>query len=197
LGNAAWSHRSVLAIAAGVLALGMAVGVLQSLRIEHQLPIVDVIGAGSREYIDLLVARHDDDAAIEQLQLQARLLPYDAPTFEQLGNLLNRQNRLDEARLAYESVLRIRPDSAEAYYYIGDMDLKAGRPFVAAKAFQEAIRFRPDFPAALNSLGVAFAYQGKLREAEENFARAVELRPDYAEARTNLETARKQLKSAP
>lgn len=191
------NSKVLLALTAAAIAAAMGVGIVQSLRVEDRLPMMDLLGAGPETYIDLLLARHDYDAAIEQLQMQTRLLPFVSTAFEQLGNVLSQQNRPEEARAAYEGLLRLRPDSAEAWYYLGNLDLNTGQPRTAAQSLREAIRRNPDFPAALNALGVALVHQGKLAEAEASFARAVELQPDYAEARNNLETARRQLQSTP
>lgn len=187
--------RVFLAVAGGLVALGLAAGIVQSFRVERRLPAVDLLAAGATRYIDYLVAHQDYDGAIEQLHLQTRLQPYDAANYEDLGALLGSQKRPEDARAQFQTLVDLRPDYAEGYNLLGSTYLETNELEMAQKCFLRAIELKPEFPLALNNLGMTVAQSGKLDLAEACFEKAVRLAPDYGEARANLEWAREQLRA--
>jgi Flp pilus assembly protein TadD len=189
--------RSLCAIGMVVFGLTFVAGIVESLRVERRLPVIDLIVSGPEDHIQALVVRKNYNAAIEQLQMQARLQPSDPATFEHLGNLLGTQARPREARTQFLQLLRLRPDYAEGYDYLGATYLNTGELTLAARCFEQAIRLKPELPLAHNNLGVAKARQGDVFEAEKCFAKAVELSPNYENARINLDNARKTLRQNP
>lgn len=172
-------------------------GLAQSFRVDHKPPSIDLFENGSREYINDLLANRDYGGAIRQLELQARLIPFEPSSYEHLGNILGSQGRTLEARAQFKKLIELRPNYAEAYRYLGSTYLQTGQPGLAAANFEKAIRLKPDFPIAINNLGLAMAEQGNLIKAEQCFAKAVELAPDYENARQNLERARRELGTRP
>jgi tetratricopeptide (TPR) repeat protein len=189
--------RLLCGMGATLFSLALAAGVVQSLRSDRRLPAVDLFASGAKTWIDRLISRQDYRNAIGQLELQTRLLPFDAPTREELGILLGNQSRPREARAQFEELVRLRPHEADGYYYVGSTYLDTNQPALAIPWFQQAVGLKPDFPLAHNQLGLALASIGKLHDAELCFARAVELSPDDADARSNLERARRELGGSP
>lgn len=183
----------------GVLAFGLTfvAGIVEAVRVERRMPMIDLIVSGPEDHIEALVVRKDYNRAIEQLQMQAKLQPSDPATHEHLGNLLGTQSRPKEARTQFLHLLRLRPDYAEGYEYLGSTYLSTGELTLAARCFEQAIRLKPELALAHNNLGVARARLGDVATAERCFARAVELSPNYENARINLENARKQLRRHP
>jgi tetratricopeptide (TPR) repeat protein len=187
------SSRLLFAVAVGLFFVVMVAGTVQSVRVERGLPGIDLLASGSNQNVRRLLDEKDYDGAIEQLQMQSRLLPSDAATFEYLGSLLGSQSRPEEARAQFQELLRLRPDYAEGYNLLGSTYFDTRDFEMAASCFLKAIELRPKFPQAINNLGKALAQMGKLERAAECFARALELSPDFEEAKVNLDWTRRQL----
>ena len=114
-----------------------------------------------------------------------------------LGLVLARQGRLEEATTHYYEALRIKPDFAEAHNNLGLRLAKQGRLEEAIKHFSEAVRIKPDYADAHNSFGVALAKQGRFEEAINHFSEAVRIEPDYARAQNNLRRATRHIGNSP
>lgn len=186
--------RVLFAIGIALFASAIIAGIVQSLRVEHTLPTIDLYAAGSKRDSSRLVARQEYDRAIEQLELQSRIMPYDAGTCEDLGNLLGAQGRPEAARVQFQMLVQLRPDYAEAYNSLGATYIDTGQPDQAASYFAAALELKPEFPLAFNNLGVAMVQLGELEQAAKCFAAAVQLSPDYPEAQANLDRARQELR---
>jgi tetratricopeptide (TPR) repeat protein len=184
------------AVGVGLFGVTLVAGVVQSLRIDGRLPAIDLILTGSKAYIDGLHARKNDKGAIEQLQMQSRLVPPDAETHELLGKLLGDQGRPEEARIHFQALVQMRPGDARAHWFLGAAYLDMKEPDLAARSFVEAIRLNPEYPQAFYSLGLASAQLGDLAEAEKCFVKVVELAPDFRDAKTKLRQVREALQAA-
>ena len=186
--------RLLYAIGVGIFGVALVAGVIQSLRSDGRMPAVDLLANGSSAHINLLLARKDYKGAIEQLELQARIVPYDADNREHLGKLLGSQGRPEEARVHFQELVRLRPGDAGAHFLLGSTYIDMNQPALAGRCFAEAIRLNPQLAKAYNGLGVASAQLGELTEAEKCFAKAVELAPNSVEAQINLDKAREKLR---
>src|SRR5262249_3926159 len=150
------------------------------------------------------------------LQASLRLQPDRAETRNNLGFILARQGRLEEAAASIHEALRLRPGYAEAHNNLGLVLAAQGKPNEAAFCFQKALELRPEYADARNNLanlfqkpeppanvesadlqtqeearahnlqGIAAAQEGRLEEAASSFQQALRLRPDYAQAHNNL-----------
>ena len=103
-----------------------------------------------------------------------------------LGTVLDKQGRLDEAVACMREAVRLRPDFPEAHNKLGSVFQKQRRSDEAAACCREALRLRQNYPEAHHNLGTALKSQGRLDEAVACFRAALRLRPDYAEAHNNL-----------
>ena len=184
--------RLIYAIGVGLFGVALVAGVVQSLRVDKRLPAIDLLSNGSEAYINRLRAREDYDGVIEQLEMQARILPYDADTHERLGKLLGTQGRPEEARAHFQELVRLKP-SDEAYCLLGLTYLNTNEPASAARCFTEAIRLSPKSLKGFTGLGLASAQLGELAEAEKCFAKAIELAPNSQEAQHYLDKVRQEL----
>ncbi|MFC1813271.1 tetratricopeptide repeat protein [Thermodesulfobacteriota bacterium] len=110
-----------------------------------------------------------------------------------LGAILDKQGRIDEAIRRYYESLRIRPDYETAHYNIGNILIKQGHIEEAIGHYLAALRIEPDYADAHNNLGIALSNQGRLDEAIGHYLEALLINPDYADAHNNLGNAlRKQ-----
>ncbi len=189
--------RLAYAVGVGLFGVALAAGIVESLRVEGRLPAIDQVLNGPKASIDRLRARRDYDGAIDQLEMQARILPDDAGTHEELAKLLDKRGRPEEAQVHFHELVRLRPDDAQAYYFLGFTYLETNQPHLAKGCFSEAIHLKPRYAEAYNGLGTAWGHLGEMAQAEECFAKAVELAPDFGDAKNNLEKTRALIKSGP
>jgi len=103
-----------------------------------------------------------------------------------LGAVLARQGKTQEAVAHYVEALRIRPYLAEAHNNLGIALAGQGKTQEAFAHFAEALRIKPDYARAHYNLGGFLANHGKTQEAIAQFAEALRIRPDYAEAHNSL-----------
>jgi protein O-GlcNAc transferase len=188
------TERLVYTLGAGLFFTVLIAGVVESLRVERQLPAVDLFGHGAQRYIDNLVEHKDVDGAIEQLVMRTRMSPFEADTYEQLGGLWAIKGDPQMARAQFEQLVRLRPRYARGYELLGSTFLETQEPKSAAAYFERAIEFDPESASSYNGMGIALASLGHLPEAEKRFAKAVELQPNLGGAKINLERVRSELK---
>ncbi len=110
-----------------------------------------------------------------------------------LGNLLVKQGKHDEALAHYMEALKVRADFdisrfnlAMTYYNMGVAEADMGKTEEAKTHYEEAIRARPNSEKPYNNLGRLLALEGKVQDAVHCWIKAVEIKPDYAGAHYNL-----------
>jgi tetratricopeptide (TPR) repeat protein len=106
-----------------------------------------------------------------------------------IGLVLDRQGKTQEAIAHYAEALRIKPDFVRAHNNLGLVLAGQGKTQEAVAHYAEALRIKPDYAQAHNNLGVVLAGQGKTQEAVAHYAEALRIKPDYAEAHNNLGNA--------
>jgi tetratricopeptide (TPR) repeat protein len=103
-----------------------------------------------------------------------------------LGALLDRSGRVDEAYRHYALALEVKPDLAGGWNNLGVAAERMGRSDEALRHFATALRLDPDHvDANMNRANILFA-MGRVEEAADGYRRVVALRPDHAAARNNL-----------
>jgi len=103
-----------------------------------------------------------------------------------LGSLISKQGKHQEAIAHFSESLRIRPDMEMTHYNMGVELATLGQVDEAIEHYEEALKLRPDFDRALNNLGSLLAQKGRIEDAVHYWTRAVEIKPDYIGARCNL-----------
>ena len=103
-----------------------------------------------------------------------------------LGNLLSKQGRLDEAVAAYRQAIGIKPDYADAHSNLGAALAAQGRLDEAVAAYRRAIGIKPDYAQAYSNLGIALTWRGKLDDAAAAYRRAIEIKPSFSKAFSGL-----------
>ena len=107
----------------------------------------------------------------------------------QLGNILVRSGRAQEAIAEYEAALRLRPDIAEPHvsHGVALIQSDASRIPEAIEEFETALRINPRFTEAHVDLGNALLYvPGRTPGAIAEFEAALRLEPDLASAHNGL-----------
>jgi tetratricopeptide (TPR) repeat protein len=106
-----------------------------------------------------------------------------------LGHLLYRQGKVDQAMVHFKESLRIRPNYYLALNNLGVAFYSKGRLDQASHYYKEALRSKPDFPAAQCNLGSVLAEEGQSDQAIVHCRKALLLKPDFADAHNNLGNA--------
>ena len=98
--------------------------------------------------IGSLYDEQDPPAAETHYRRALELRPNFVPAWVRLGNLLQNQNRVDEAEACYERALSFAPEDHEAHYNRGVLRQQQGRLKEALACFDRAIASQPDFALA-------------------------------------------------
>ena len=104
----------------------------------------------------------------------------------ELGILLSKTKREDEALVQYRKALELNPDFVEAHNNVGLLLSEIGRPDEALAHYQKALELSPNLAKAHNNLGLLLAKMRRPDEALAHYQKALELNPDSAETENNL-----------
>lgn len=131
--------------------------------------------------------------AIEQYQKLLKTNPDNALAHNNLGLLLLKKGRLEEAIAHYEAALKVAPLMPDALKNMANaMVIKKDYP-KAEEYYEKAIKLTPQDPTLYNNLGSLYAYQQQIAKAVTYYKKALELKPDYYEAEKNLTKAQRDL----
>ncbi|MEQ9153279.1 MAG: tetratricopeptide repeat protein [Parvibaculum sp.] len=112
--------------------------------------------------------------------------------YVQLGMVLLRQERTDEAVEAFQTAISFNPKLAAAYGNLGNAEQKRGNMEAAAAAYERACELNPKDTLSFVSMGMAQLKLGQAREAAEVFERALGLHGPERRAAAWLPYARAQ-----
>jgi tetratricopeptide (TPR) repeat protein len=110
----------------------------------------------------------------------------DAEVRKQLGDVLAKQGKLEEAAERYREALADNPSFAEAHNNLGNVLKGLGDAPAAAEQYRRALALKPSLAEAHNNLGVLLAEDGKPDEAADHFRKAIAANPEHAQAERNL-----------
>lgn len=109
-----------------------------------------------------------------------------ALTFNNLGLVLTKQKKWDEAERWFKRAQERDPKYAAAASNLGWLYLKSGRTDNAILWFERALQLQTDSEIALTGLGVAWAKSGQPTKSRSAFEKAAALRPDNPEVFNNF-----------
>ncbi len=110
-----------------------------------------------------------------------------------LGNVLQRAGRLEEAVAHHREALRLYPDYGEAHNNLGAALHRMGWVEEAVAEYKEALRLVPDLGGAHLNLGNALWELGRVEEAVTEYQAGIKLEPESAEMHCNLGAALSRL----
>ncbi|MBI5558655.1 MAG: tetratricopeptide repeat protein [Deltaproteobacteria bacterium] len=144
------------------------------------------------QLLDLAVRHHQEGQLPKAEALYRRVLsaaPDNFTALNNLGNLLNKQAKYDEAQIPCRQATLVNDASGEAHYNLANSMFGLRRYGEAIAGYRRAIAANPGYGPACNNLGNALNEQGEFQEAISSYRQAVALAPDLAEAHYNLGNA--------
>lgn len=91
-----------------------------------------------------------------------------------------------EARMHFETALRLRPDNVSAHISLANMLLHEGDPSGGLAHLQRVLEIEPGNAEARNLLGLVFLQQGETGAALREWEKTIEFDPDNGNACSNL-----------
>ncbi|MDZ8260548.1 tetratricopeptide repeat protein [Nostoc sp. ChiQUE01b] len=105
-----------------------------------------------------------------------------------LGEILQKQGRLNDAIKSCQQAIKIKPDDANAYHNLGYFFHEKGRFEQAIEAYEKALSIQPDLAVTYNNLGNLLKAQNRIDAAIESYQKAIKIRPDIDYIYCNLGT---------
>lgn len=93
---------------------------------------------------------------------------------------------IEEAKDAYERVLRADPDHPDAHVNLGRLLHEEGAPAAAEQHYRTALEIDPEHETAAFNLGVALEDLGRIEDAIHAYRMALAIDPENADAHYNL-----------
>lgn len=115
-----------------------------------------------------------------------RLRPEDAQGRMNLGYVLLKQKRLEEARAMLESSTREGAATPEAFYYLGLIAQGENEDARAVELFEKSIQLAPNYSHAHVALGATFLKLKDYERARQALEEGVKLSPEDPKAHYNL-----------
>ena len=103
-----------------------------------------------------------------------------------LGNLLYKSDRYDEAAASFRSVLALEPNVLDAWVNLGNSLFGKEDIEEADKAYRHALSLNPDHPDLIVNVANVIFKQGKRAEAEAMYRQVLERDADNAVAHYNM-----------
>ncbi|MEH2285550.1 MAG: tetratricopeptide repeat protein [Nostoc sp.] len=103
-----------------------------------------------------------------------------------LGEVLQKQGRLNDALKSYEQAIKIKPDNAYTYHNLGYFFQEQGNFEQATEAYEKALSIQPDLAVTYNNLGNLLKAQNRIDAAIEYYQKAIKIRPDIDYIYCNL-----------
>jgi tetratricopeptide (TPR) repeat protein len=117
-----------------------------------------------------------------------RKSPGKARPYNNRGDALVDENRMDEAFKDFNTAISIHPKYSMAFFNRGNMFNKQKNYERAIADFDSAILYRADFARAYNNRGSAYKELKRFDEALSDYNRAIDMQPEYAMAFNNRAT---------
>ena len=114
------------------------------------------------------------------------LQPNNANSWCNLGSVLQVQQRLDQAREAFEKAIHFRPDFSEAHANLGAIWRELGDLTRAENSLNNAIHHNPTLGEAFINLGDVYVDAGEHNRAISAYTAVLKHNPNLVQARTKL-----------
>jgi tetratricopeptide (TPR) repeat protein len=181
LDSPAYEHRMYLPLAAVVVPAVMGIHALAGRR---TVTVAAVLAVG----LGVLTVRRNQDYRSETaiwLDTVAKR-PGNPRAHYNLGNILGRAGKNQEAIAQYEQALLINPNLAQAHNNFGMVLRQMGNLDEAIGQYEQALRINPDLAEAHYNLGLTLAQRGRVQDAITQYEETLRLEPRFTQAKENL-----------
>ncbi|MDJ0632868.1 MAG: tetratricopeptide repeat protein [Xenococcaceae cyanobacterium MO_188.B29] len=96
-----------------------------------------------------------------------------------LGNILLKQNQLEEALVCYRRAISLKPDYAQAHFRLGEILQSRGSRTEAIDCWEQAVRFNKTNPNYYYHLGQLLVQAENFERAIFCYQQTIKLQPDY------------------
>jgi len=103
-----------------------------------------------------------------------------------LGAVLHRQGRTEEAIPHYKAVLKMKPYHADAHNNLGSALAKQGKTGEAIQHYMQALRSEPGSASAHTNMGDILTEQGKSDQALRHYTEALNSDPNFVSAHRGM-----------
>ena len=98
------------------------------------------------------------------------------------SEVLQAQNRFNEAIVAFQKVLKLQPNpviAASVFNNLGNIFKSQNKLEVAVESYHQALQLDPNQPAFYHNLGTILCGQGRLEAGIDAFEKALNIQPDF------------------
>ena len=159
--------------------------------VEEQTRMLKNAATKFKQQQQAIEALKNDNKHQQQEPIEQPLIPQrsTANEYVDLGIAYRKEEKYQEAILAYQEAIKIDPVHEWAYNNIGYAYYCDQKYEESVKAYKQAIQVRPDHGWAYNGLGRAYNKLGQYQQAIDAFLSSTQVSPDNAEAFYNLAKA--------
>jgi tetratricopeptide (TPR) repeat protein len=125
-----------------------------------------------------------DSATLTQHAIRVTERNYVA--YNNLGVVLRREGRIEEAIASFNEAIDIKPQNGDAQNNLGEALLAQGKVDEATPHIMEALRLQPNSPETHVNMGAALSKGGAFEKAEAQYSIALRYNPSSAEAHCGL-----------
>jgi Flp pilus assembly protein TadD len=147
------------------------------------LLVVPIVGAEARGVRGTLGHWSDSMTLFRQME---RVAPDSPVVHAQLGVLLERASRREEALVHLRRALELAPEFPVAYFNLGVVLARQGQLEESVRLFRIADEMTPNTALTIYNIALSLRLMGKLDEAEAQYRRALRVKPDYVDALNEL-----------
>lgn len=142
-----------------------------------------------RDLGSLFAAQGLPHESIASFRVAHELDPQNKDILLDLARAYSHGQKLPEAKVVLEDLLKMQPDFALAHFEMGQLYTLSADPNAARGAYLEAIKYAPNFAEAYAMLGNALRALEDIPGAVEAYTSALTLRPDLPGGHYNLAVA--------
>ena len=124
--------------------------------------------------------------SLDANQKAKEINPQDAEVHNNLGNVLEKLEKFDEAQNNYRQAILLEQNYTEAYYNLANLLNKLGRFDEAEINYIQAIKLRPNFAEAFNNLGNLLKELRRFNESIINFKKSLKINPELVTAEAEI-----------
>ncbi|MEG4211747.1 tetratricopeptide repeat protein [Microcoleus sp. S13_B4] len=128
----------------------------------------------------------DEDLALAVCQQAIQALPASAQAHCNLGIVLHKQGKIEDAIACYQQALSLKPDFPQALNNLGKAFEEAGNMAEAIDCYRRAIELKPSYINPLTSLASALHDRGQFVDAVTCYSQAVKFNVGNPESHLNL-----------